>query len=370
MQWTSPVTGKLENEISPVSDPVTGWLQINRINHALLVYRDDGQPLMEVFDHENVLKYRVVPNSALTQDLCPATGGFDDTLFEALKTVKVQAIFINFLKQLSALAFSANGSFKDFVAALVTRNENIISKNGTLDPATAAIMGRPLAVTEVALALELDGKPAVDQSQSSFNTFVESQKHDDKGISNVEFQIRVGDDSRFNDGMIGYFRSTGSTPFYLVGNDTKPNAPWTSFLDDTLSVAPADSTQMKYQKILALIDPSVPIHATSGILPVKELGIPLNFYQLALAKMKFVTFVSSIIAPDPANTHNLLAPKPRVSGTDWQWIEHSDNTASRWTDPVPVEQAPVGTYYVGSHLTLREGWLSFEGKTDTKGKNT
>ena len=367
--WVSPYstqeTTYIENETQPVSNPIRGWIQINLLNHGLLTYTSSGDSLVEIYSKENALFYRTIPNSILTSDICAPTGPIDATFFRALNTVHVDSEFIGFLENLSKVAFSSEGSFSLWLEDLNERNSLIVSKNGTLDPATAAIKGRPLAICRVALTMELSGSPFADQSPQAFTQFVDSQEHLTKGVSDVEFPVRLGDITRFNDGTFGYFKTASDSEeskFFIALDKTSPGAAWESISEAGFTVNANQIANGTPLEVTMLLDPTLPTHTISGILPSHALSIPLSYYQEAMSKMNFVSLAAPVLSPDPALEQSLLATQPRVGTGDWEWIE-ANESADDWQKPVPIKQIPPDVYEPGHPLTLREGWLSLNTKT-------
>ncbi len=102
------------------------------------------------------------------------------------------------------------------------------------------------------------------------------------------------------------------------------------------------------QKLTMLVDPRGAAHATSGVLPAKEIRIPPDQYAEALRSL-VITFLSTPIVTAQGKIN---LPLPAEPGYAWSWLSKS---GGEWTSseigPVNLQAAWSG------QQEIREGWL-------------
>jgi hypothetical protein len=136
----------------------------------------------------------------------------------------------------------------------------------------------------------------------------------------------------------------------------------------------ADSSMTLTQSIAAppqtlamLIDPRGKVHATSGILPAKQINLPPDQYADALKAIE-ITFLSAPIITELAR---LRLPLPAEPGFKWSWLQRDQNQWAEITSPgvvtkeLFVDALPNGE---GVWKSLQDnGWIT---TPDSAGKAT
>lgn len=98
-------------------------------------------------------------------------------------------------------------------------------------------------------------------------------------------------------------------------------------LNQTLSSDPISLTM--------LMDPHGIVHATTGILPVKTIQLPSEYYTKALNALSMNFLVSPLISP--ADKVQLTLPKE--PGHNWAWLQKNETQWQRTADVICIEKA-------------------------------
>jgi hypothetical protein len=179
-------------------------------------------------------------------------------------------------------------------------------------------------------------------------------------MQSVTFPVRLGDLANINDGLIGYFIDNGSAgafqTFYAAastsgGNGVVPPGP------NQLTVSPDPAAAPVLLSML--VDPRASVHATAGILPVKDIQIPPYMFSAALTNMA-VTFLSTPVLSSAAQ---LAVPVPKEDGYAWSWVSVDPQT-KKWNT---ASFAPVSLN--GADFSVQqayEGWLKLAQQPPTK----
>jgi hypothetical protein len=207
---------------------------------------------------------------------------------------------------------------KDYLHSFVSM---VTESLGTSAPPPAAwseffssVIGKPLALVKMAYSLELATQAYANHSDVNTNG-------PEVPLECYEFGIQLGDASRVYDGLVAYFKpsetlSPGNTldlgTLYTHFVPAKPgvdtsiltkigpsNYPkvkpfWLNPMDNGITGAPdplgpAGEYTARWNRELttlgALVDPFVPVHAYSGVLPTQATQLPAWTWQAALKRM-------------------------------------------------------------------------------------
>ena len=206
----------------------------------------------------------------------------------------------------------------------------------------SAIVGKPLALTNVGLSLELATQPLESQVTLPMPAPITPGQEE---ILKYKFPIKIGDADRPFDGVVGYFdtdnTTAGSTTwtklhtYFTSSSATPPTAPQTG--DPRVIIAPSDfptlspyyihpDGPLKLSSYLAesatklvvktmLLDPYTPIHVYSPILPITELKLSAWNVQTALQRMTaFFTLGPCLLTRDVPKVYDATNP---LAPTTW-----------------------------------------------------
>ncbi|USW53093.1 hypothetical protein Slin15195_G064120 [Septoria linicola] len=191
-----------------------------------------------------------------------------------------------------------------------------------------AIIGRPLALTNIGFSLELASPPFQNQSTLS-STPAEI------ALTNYNFTVKVGDRDRAYDGLVCLFKQKGDAravpgheidlstmiTYYPAGKDRSTTAlDRSQYFDlnpyhvssrsykldqrDPLAATKEINLAMndhysQFTRLGALIDPFAKIHAYSGILPITTLQLPSWTLQSAMQRMTAFFRMGPLIVTTP-----------------------------------------------------------------------
>ena len=314
--------GEQEMNDHPASSPICGWLLPNNLDGSLMVYDSGGTPLGFLDEDAH---WQPMPGAA-----APPVG----------------EIVNPYLRRMVAYLKTRGSDFLGhFLLALEDALEHIDPEGFARHPELALLMGRPIALARVAIGLELKGRPAVHQGWNHFRMDLRRPVRDTDDFTRVDLPIRLGEFSRFNDGLVGYWiearEGIERSPFYSPQAERGGGTGIVTHADDP---SPLDLTiEDPPLGLSVLLDPRGTIHATSGILPTKSIGIPPDQYAAALKKIEVVF----LTAPVVTGVGSIDIPLPDEPGYAWSWA----------TDPkVPLRPIDPMSIFAREQ-EIREGWL-------------
>jgi hypothetical protein len=198
--------------------------------------------------------------------------------------------------------------------------------------------------------------------EAAFGKFVLDATNGDgryaAGYQNVRFPVHLGDISRINDGLVGYYIESdpekpyagtlwaASAPPHLSDIQAPPRS-------GAITLAPADA---KPTIVTMIVDPRAPVNAITGILPVKSITLPPAHYAPALKRIA-VTFLT---APVLGHAEQMALPLPSEIGREWSWLtaRTSSNDPTRvWTEQRPVRAPNPRAAFADLPQQIVEGWL-------------
>jgi hypothetical protein len=339
-RWISATDDQVETNSHPAATPVCGWVLFNHLDTSLMVY-DAGGVALGSLNVQGPLWQSAPGAGVMTSD----------------PTVSLASAN----RHLRTFVMSAYAQGANFLTALL----NVIdAQMTTINPlgykqnqGLSLLIGQPLALVRASLRLELLGRPMLDESWSAFTQAVQTSNVDGRPCANltgVRFPVRLGDLGKLADGLIGYFIDDGSEtlkPFY-AGAATPGGASGVTQLDpNKVALTPVASSDQSPSLMLSmLVDPRGAVHATTGILPVKDISIPPDMYSDTLSRLA-VTFLN---APVIGGGPSINMPLPSESGYAWSWVTHPPGT--EWATQAEAPAAVVPGKAVWPQR-IEEGWL-------------
>ncbi len=303
-RWLPAGEGEDKAAGRPAHTPVCGWLLSNHLDNSLMVYDNNGHALGSI---DEKARWRAAPGSDQAIDLAH------------IPNTHLKAMVTNIL--------SLGESFvQNFISTIDSAMQTIDPENFAEHQALSLLMGRPVALVRATVDLEVQGLPARHQGWNTFRLDLKRNYRDSDAFVTVKFPIRIGEYQQLNDGLVGYWiEKEGGY------EDNVFAAPQSNAVDDphirTHRDGPLNFLQTinsAHHTLAMLIDPRGKVHATSGILPVKEIHIPPDQYAAALQQIS-VTFLS---APILSENDGIRLPLPAEPGFMWSWLEKKGNAWS------------------------------------------
>ncbi|HEY5981822.1 MAG TPA: hypothetical protein VIT41_19520 [Microlunatus sp.] len=346
---------------NPAISPVCGWLLPNHVDGSLAVYDQAGRPLGILFREHTGRGPAVGWQSA---------PGDDRTVNEDLATVMA---FQN--PQLRELVTALGDASADFFAAMW---KAIDAAAATVEPGPvptdtelAALVGRPVAVVQAAVRLELEGAARLDLSFDNLGN------DSDAGLTGIEFPVVVGDLAKLGDGLIGYFTQaptahTGPaggydlTTFYCQAAAPGAHSGVVPPTQQTVTVPPSPpldpsggheppNLTASTRYLLMLIDPRAPVHATTGVLPTLRLQVPGDQSQAVTNSLDLALFTAPVLS----GAGGLAIPVPSVAGYALSFLDVEPDGSGGLEWVVTPDLGPPSTsgLWAFSPQQVREGWL-------------
>lgn len=220
---------------------IYGFVVSNRLSHSLLVYSADGTLAGEL-------------------SLAAGKGGERSVVYSKINDVS-EGVLQDFIDSQTGKAE------REFAAMLDVIDDAYWTMNaagGSKEEKIALLAGRPLALSKLQLYIDLYGEPV---KNIDWNT---DQSGKDTELT---FPLRLGEISRRDDGVAGYFED-GS--FSMFRSTAKPQAGCESIVQigqetDTVSAYPESGCGEENAAVMyVLYDPLLAVHIYSGIFPVKK----------------------------------------------------------------------------------------------------
>lgn len=332
--------------------PVCGWLLPNHLDASVLLYAADGAALGEI--------RLVTGDDGVTR----TTTWMPPAHSSIASPDDVARLAPHLAEVVQSPAFQSEASFTALMSAIDATLWTVDPLGGRADQNLSILVGRPLALVRTRLQFQLDGAAIGDTGwAATFDTTPPS-------YLSQQFAIRLGDQATRQDGTIGYFvgrdystfnsvaaPETGEAQSYVrqigpIGADGGQN-----YLQ--LSFAPEDCLYLTL-----LVDPRASVHATTGIVPVKQIDIPPAFVDQPLSRMEIGFRLGPLLTNiqatptqggQPAPHPTAIAfQAPAEQGGTWSWWESDANRA--WTGFGLVANTPDAKVAVTPN-SLREGIL-------------
>jgi len=338
-RWLSAGDDGVEMNSDPATSPICGWVLFNHLDRNLMIYDAAGRPLGSL---------------NLRGDLWTGAPGDNATYNQPIQTVFADAnphlrgFALGIYENPGAVAFLKD--LLDVTDATVTLTN---PQNAEQFQGLSVLVGRPLALARASLALDLAGMPVLNESWTAFTAAVQNNldmmARDTAQFPAVRFPVRLGDLANVNDGLIGYFIDDGSTGAYQAFYAAASKDPSHGVVPpgpNQLTVATSGPSAI----VSMLVDPRAGVHATAGIVPVKQIQIPPDMFADALGTMA-VTFLTTPVLSAAAR---LSLPISQENGYQWSWVSTAPD-GSGWTDsPIAPFDANAARF---AQQLISEGWL-------------
>jgi hypothetical protein len=236
----------------------------------------------------------------------------------------------------------------------------------------ASLTGRPIAIVRASLLLDVPADVG-DYPQLSAGDR-EAREATFRALAAHSFDVRLGALTRFDDGLLGYFVDDDYTRFFpvhaKVPEEALPAGRHTGFLERA-DATPAETGALEPRPIeqawivrdptvgvrpgrrallTLLMDPGAKVHATSGVLPRKSIGLLRDWTAQALAR----------IAPSFRMGPVLVDPKtirlPVVSALPKRQSWTRRDSPTTWRDD-PIIAATQEAMLPDQPATAQEGYV-------------
>jgi hypothetical protein len=321
------------------SGPVCGWIVANFLEKSFTVFSAGGAPLgalesvlpalgkKTIEESEVQFKWRPIPGSTLA--------------IEEIGNARLR----RFVKLVTDFSADEGQVFLELVDLVLRRTDGRVPAE---DPAMAVLLGRPLALAQASLGLEVQGLPVGYWQTDDQLKFVT------EGFEKLRVPVRLGGMNLPSDGLVGYMPPDNDESSFFAS------------VGATLRFS--DSSQIKYGQKLEvacaaepvsltlLMDASARVHATTGILPRHRVSLPTEAVRLAGLIEEIYIGVAPVLGERPHETASQpVMPRPSDAFGQWSWATRPDltSTPQTWHDIRPADDRAR----FADDLALTEGWL-------------
>ena len=322
-------------------NPVGAWILPSALDGALACYDPAGNALGEV-------ALTAAATGGTQVSWLPAPGSTRPTISTLTSSFPDLAAFLGGLVTAGPAAFADLMTTID--ATLWT-----IDPPGTGDETYLSVLaGRPLALARTSVRGEPAGPPATDPAWQY--TFAPQASP----VSGYTFPVRLGDAALRGDGLIGYLAEPDYGHFHAAYLPEGLTSTYVEAIGPGSFISAGFGTSAPAYVTL-LLDPKVPVHLTSDILPTTAIHLPQRFVADALAAMalniRFGPILTDILQPAGDAPPAVLLPRPTELDGTWSWAE-TDATGATVYDITPIDAA---VRFPATAPTLRTGWLRLTG---------
>ena len=350
-----------------VRSPIAGWLLPDHVDGALEVFDPAGEPLGQ-------LRNERLGGGVVWEGAPGAPGPMGRAPFHDIADRHTSELARVMIERDVAEREASNDYGESTLDAFMRAVDTTL---WTVDPFAdsgldyySKMTGRPIAVVRARLMLDVI---------PDYGIFGEDDpRHRDRRgvydeLSRRKFEVRLGSLARIDDGLLGYFVNDDYRRFHpvhvSVPSEAIPSARNTGFLGSVTEAADFDPTvpkpiehpyvvpnpRLEVQpghpvRLTLLVDPGTRIHATTGIVPRKAIGIPRGFVESALARIA-PSFRFGPLLVDPAV---IRMPKPSVLPEEQVWTRRDSPTT--WRDD-PIEAATQFAYLPDTAHEAQEGYV-------------
>lgn len=306
-RWLDASPDGRESTDHPSTTPVRGWLICNLLDERMLVFDAAGGSLGSL---------RTVDGSVRV---------------DILERWRLDPVLDRTIDRITRHGVEHFGSFFD---AIGEAQELIDPGQGAHHQGLAMLVGRPIAVTRARVDLETAGNLPHSQSWESFSEVLAGAERDRCGLDRVRVPVRLGarpeaaGPHRLDDSLLGFwvdgddvFRAPKST---ATGTFIGP------FHDTDHPPVVAVSAAGPPVEVTMLVDPRGRVHAASGVVPTKALGLDAAHVAPALERME----VSFEVGPILTRAGHLDYVEPTDPDLQWEWIDEVGDRAGTAIEPL------------------------------------
>lgn len=338
-RWMAAEAPGGESNSDPATSPVMGWIWVNDLDRSLMLATARGQILGKVRATADDTGVVWVPDPVTVSPTGSAASTSPSSL--QLQSLGLEP-FVTALKGLTGTEFT------DFIDYISETQDQIVPPGSQATSNATLLMGAPIALARASLSLELDGLPIFDQSSDTGQAF------DDRGLTEIPFNVALGDLQCPGDGLYGYF--LGESPvdygtFYTAFGEAGP----VSTTDGFVTVAPLDPTPITLTagpegragpatQAILLLDPRCEVKAQTGILPAKAIRLPVQDIG-ALLRAHEIFFQ---VAPVLSSAGDFAMPRPSQEYGSWSWLEQIGGYAETGAGSSAAGSQGAGSQGAGS----------------------
>jgi hypothetical protein len=365
-------------------NPVAGFLLPDHLDESLEVFATDGRPLGELLHDpfSDAVSWQISPGRT---DVAPAAGPTDDPDITHHRVGWIAAGLVAAdakARQGTPNRSGAESSLSALLRAIDTTLWTVDPLGSLGTEHIAGVVGRPIAVVTARLALDVQRD--VDDRKYTDDSLRTGRQAAYDALAQESFEVRLGEVTRSDDGLLGYFVDDDFSVFHLVdrviADEALPSGRGRGVLDadstDPLAPVPIDPALPYIDakgtirirpgqtvRLTLLMHPGGKAHLSTGILPRTSQALARDWVQPGLAT----------IAPSLRSGPLLIdADKvrlPKVASFPAEQLFTHRDTPSTWRDD-PILSASQSALLPGTQPEVQEGWIRIAPDPDTPADGT
>jgi hypothetical protein len=350
-------------------NPVAGFLLPDHMDESLEVFSADGRPLGELLHDpfSDAVTWEIAPGRT---DVAPAAGPTDDPDPTHHRVGWIAAGLV----AADATARQGTPNRPETESALSAMLRAIDTTLWTVDPFgslgrehIAGLVGRPIAV--VAARLSLDVHSDVPERAYPDESLRTDRVGAYQALSELDLEVRLGEITRSDDGLLGYFVDDDYSRFHLVDRvvaaEALPSGRCRGVLDpdttDPAKPVPIDHPYVDASGVLRihpgqtvrltlLMHPGGKVYLTSGILPRTYRALARDWVEPGLS----VLAPSLRVGPLLIDADKVRLPK--VASFPAEQLFTRRDTPTSWKDD-PILAATQSALLPEQAPEVQEGWV-------------
>jgi hypothetical protein len=371
--WVKLAKNSAGNYWQPVSqwepNVVWGWIVVNYANFGIQFFLPDGSFYREVRlgGPTNVLVSPLwLPKapSNIEDGKADQLQALIDQLSKDSNDNKYLKSFIDMLNLSLDTMQPAPGAYSEFLSASIGHPLALVNMAWSVELATEPYESHAM-LSNPTIERQLIPPPLSKKSDAASNLSSASTAGEDTPASPLySFQLKLGDQFKSYDGLVGYWKQAADDPkslkpgnsldlstlytYYTTvdGSPSFQNIDQTTFPElqaywlppDEMNAADLDATHCrKLVGFGAIIDPFTPVHGYNCILPVRELSLPPYTWQKAFEKMDAFFHLGPLLVtqnvpetkdtttrpakPGPHDPPPATVKIPSLTVAKWDWLQ-------------------------------------------------
>lgn len=222
----------------------------------------------------------------------------------------------------------------------------------------AGLVGRPIAVVRAQLWLELQPEDGLDLSDPARAA---ERAAAEEALAAVAFPVRLGELTRQDDGLLGFFVGDDYEHFHVVDRTVLQMAKPAGPTGQREAAAPIEHPYLVAEDTLhvhhgqrltltLLMHPAGRVHLSSGVLPRKSLELARDWVAPGLAALS----PSLRTGPLLIDPEEVRLPKPRVFGANQRFTRRTSPT--EWRDD-PILAATQTALLPDGATSVQDGYI-------------
>ena len=307
-RFTTADESGFEGECDPALSPICGWIFFNPLDQVLVLCNRDGRLAGEIAITEENGRFRVQRQTR---------GG-------AIKEISNSNLRA-FAQSLIQEASPSKPRLLELLSLIDRALERIRPSSARRE---AGLFGRPLALVNAALGLELFGKAWTDPKDKP--PAARPSGTGDAALDSLRLRVNLGCRHNVEDGLIGYFKGTA---FDCVIPAELPRG-----LAASGYIADPEQTPLfikfdALEPLTLLIDPWGSVQASVGLVPAKSITLAQPELDKALARME----ASFRVGPILVQGGKIALPTPVVEKGQWNFSGPLTNDLAALVTPLDTK---------------------------------